>query len=410
MSDSKKPPKPPPPDDFSKTTPNINIPKEDFDDGWDDTTGYKYPAQPSNDDWGNTVNFNTGENSSFGNTFQPANQPKASDDWGMTRGNLDFSAGDFGNKPEDYSDGPVNMEMTTPLIKLPDDIRNRYDIPPTQAQKAEQKKEEEKKEGGIPGWFWVTAGLMTMFFLTVVILLGAYFLLIRETGFEVVVKDAPPGGDVYIDGSRWGTTTEKGETRLPTLKAGTRKIEIKHPTQVCPEQPVIGENGDTKEIFSRCEPAKVAAGEDCSVINPGEEDKAEKCANQALDGLGNPPDIDALLAALNKFVINFESNKYDIPPVRMAFLKKAAGYIQKLPPSVVIEVGGHTDTAGTDQNNQKLSENRAKAVRDALIGFGVKQEALTEKGYGEAAPKIPNEKNDNDKFQNRRIEYKAIKR
>lgn len=410
MSDSKKPPKPPPPDDFSKTTPNINIPREDFDDGWDDAAAYKHPAQPSNEDWGNTVNFNTNDDPNFGNTFQPSSQPKASDDWGITQANIDFSAGDFGNKPEDYSDGPENAEMTTPLIKLPDDIRRQYDIPPTPAQKAEQKKEEEKKEGGIPGWFWVTAGLMTMFFLTVLILFGAYMLFIRQTGFELVVKNAPPGSDVYIDGVSWGTTTEKGEKKLTNLKAGTRKIDVKHPTQVCEPREIAGENGDEKEIFARCEPAKVQAGEDCSTINPGEEDKAERCANQALDALSDPPDLDALLAALNKFVINFESNKYDIPPVRMAFLKRAAEFIGKLPPSVVIEVGGHTDSDGTDANNQTLSDNRAKAVKDALVGFGVKAEMLTEKGYGESAPKIANEKNAADKFQNRRIEYKAVKR
>lgn len=413
MSDSKKPPKPPPPDDFSQTTPNLNIPKEDLKGDWDDTgTGYKYPAQPSNDDWGNTVNYNTGGDSDFGNTFSPATQPKASDDWGITRTDINFSDGDFGSKPEDYSDGPGNPEMTTPLIQLPDDIRNKYNIPPTPAQRAEQKKqeEEEKKQGGIPGWFWVTAGLMTMFFLTVVILLGAYFILMRDTSFAVIVKDTPPGGEVYLDGSRWGATTEKGETKVPLIRAGTRKLQIKHPTQTCPEQEITGEDGDVKEMFSRCEPAKVDPGTDCSVINPGEEDKAEKCANQALDGVGNPPDLDALLAALNKFVINFESGKYDIPPVRKAFLKKAAGYITQLPPSVVIEVGGHTDSDGKDTNNQTLSVNRAKAVRTLLIEYGVKSEALTEKGYGESAPKIPNEKNDNDKFQNRRIEYKAVKK
>lgn len=411
MSDSKKVPKPPPPDDFSKTTPNINVPKEDLKGDWDNTSDNKYPAQPSSEGWGNTVNFNTSDDANSGNTFQPSNQPKASDDWGMTQGNIDFSAGDFGNKPEDYSDStPETPEMTTPLLKLPDDIRRQYNIPPTPTQKAEQKKEEEKKEGGIPGWFWITAGLMTMFFITVIILLGTYFIFIRQSGFELVVKNAPPGSDVYINGVSWGTTTAKGEKKLTNLKAGTRIIEIKHPTQVCEPREIAAEDGDEKEMFARCEPAKVQAGEDCSVINPGEEDKAERCANQALDNLSDQPDLDALLAALNKFVINFDSNKYDIPPVRMAFLKRAAEYIQKLPPNVIIEVGGHTDSDGSDANNQTLSDNRAKSVRDALVGFGVKPERLTEKGYGESAPKIPNEKTDNDKFQNRRIEYKAVKR
>ena len=94
----------------------------------------------------------------------------------------------------------------------------------------------------------------------------------------------------------------------------------------------------------------------------------------------------------------------------MDFLKLAAGYIQKLPPSTVIEIGGHTDTDGTDANNQVLSENRARAVKTALIGFGVKPETLTEKGYGETKLKFPGEKSDAEKYKNRRIEYTAIRR
>ncbi len=83
--------------------------------------------------------------------------------------------------------------------------------------------------------------------------------------------------------------------------------------------------------------------------------------------------------------------------------------MKKLPPTVQVEVGGHTDNVGTDESNQILSDNRAKAVREALIKFGIKPEMLTEKGYGSKKPKAPND-NENGKFQNRRIEYTAVKK
>ena len=92
----------------------------------------------------------------------------------------------------------------------------------------------------------------------------------------------------------------------------------------------------------------------------------------------------------------------------MVFLERASGYMKKLPPKVVVEVGGHTDSDGTDEANKILSDNRAKAVKAALIQFGVKPEALTEKGYGESKPKATND-TDDGKFQNRRIEYTAVK-
>ncbi len=52
---------------------------------------------------------------------------------------------------------------------------------------------------------------------------------------------------------------------------------------------------------------------------------------------------------------------------------------------------------------------RAKDVREALIKFNVKPEMLTEKGYGESKPIKTNETEDG-KFQNRRIEYSAVKK
>ena len=56
----------------------------------------------------------------------------------------------------------------------------------------------------------------------------------------------------------------------------------------------------------------------------------------------------------------------------MVFLERASGYMKKLPPNVVVEVGGHTDSAGDNAPNQILSDNRAKAVKAALLGYGVK--------------------------------------
>jgi len=75
----------------------------------------------------------------------------------------------------------------------------------------------------------------------------------------------------------------------------------------------------------------------------------------------------------------------------------------------VVEVGGHTDNVGENAPNQVLSDNRAKAVKAALLTYGVKPEMLTEKGYGEEKPKATND-NEDGKFQNRRIEYTAVKK
>ena len=375
------------------------------------------PAQPASEDWGNTVNYQNPAGDYEQNHNTPK-QPRASEDWGMTQANIKFP-GDFGSDPEDFSDerrggergGYGNPELTMPLIRLPEAERAKYqNLPPTATQAAAEKQTAEKNRGGVPGWFWWAAGLMTTFFFALLLIFGAYILFIKSSGFVMIVKGAPPRSNVLVDGTQWGVTADDGSVRLTNLTANeTKRFDILHPTYTCEPQQYKGANGETAEMIARCKPVPVKPGEDCSNIKSGEFDKSERCANHALDNLGDPPPIDDLLKALNLFFINFESGKYDIPPARMAFLKRAAGYIQKLPPSVVIEVGGHTDNQGTDDYNQKLSENRAAAVRDALVNFGVKPETLTTRGYGETQPKATND-NEDGRFQNRRIAYTAVRR
>ena len=414
MSDSKNVPKPPPPDDFSKTTPNIKVPKNDAASYDWEKTSYNYPPQPPSEDWGKTVaNFkvpSSSEEPDFNKTYMPSNQPKASDDWGVTRENVNLPA-DFGTKPEDFEGQGANTNFTTPLIRLPEAERQKYqNLPPTPTQELARQKEEEASKGGIPNWVWISGGLMTMFFFTVIVLLGAYFIFLNRTGFDVVLKGAPPQSDVLVDKVHWGVTTDDGSIRLTGLKANeTKRIEVAHPSYNCEPIDVKGDDGVNEEKIARCATIPVKPGEDCTNIKTGEFEKAERCANDALDKLPDPPPIDDLLAALNLFIINFESGKYNIPPPRMAFLKRASEYIQKLPPSAVIEIGGHTDSDGSDASNQTLSENRANAVRDALLKFGVKAEMLQTKGYGESKPKATNE-TDDGKFQNRRIEYTAVRK
>ena len=421
VSDSKKDSKLPPPDDFSKTTPNVNLPKQERTPDDLEKTNYGYAPQPPGEDWGKTVaNYDTtsadADEPDFDKTYLPRNQPNKEDDWAMTRANIEIPA-DFGNQPEDFteygsSEKEQNFDLTTPLIRLPEAERAKYQkLPPTPAQETARKKEEEKNKGGIPAWFWVSGTLMAVFFFAVVALLVIYFVTRGSKSFEVVLTDAPIGSDVYIDGTRWGVTTEDGSINLPILKAGeTRKIEIKHPSYACDAVEIESDestDGKTIKKKARCETVKT--GEDCTNIKAGEVEKSERCALEILGKLSDPPSIDDLLKALNMQIINFESGSFSIPPQRLEFLKRAAGFINKLPPSVVIEVGGHTDDIGSDVNNQKLSENRAEAVKNALVKFAVNADRLQVKGYGKDKPKVPNTDTES-RAKNRRIEYTAVKR
>lgn len=428
MSEDNDFPKIPPPDDFSKTTPNINFgggsdePQNDW-----DKTNYNYPKQPVADDWGRTVTNikpidtdnnqgDFGNQNDFGKTFYPgspaANAIPRSPEWGMTEANVRVNPADVGSSPEDFGGSAGGYDKTTPYFRLPEAERAKYqNLPPTPTEKAEQERKEQEAKGGIPGWFWAAAGLLMMFGFAIVVLLAVYFLVIRDTYFGVTVKNAPVGSRLLVDDVQIATTREDGSFQFTNLKPGKRIIKIVHPNYECKPLEVTGEAGVTPEPLSaRCTEIPPKPGEDCGNFDIGEFDKAERCYNMALDALPDPFTADDLIKALNILLINFDSGKYDIPNDRLQALKKGAGFIKKLQdrdPSIVLEVGGHTDSDGTPATNNPLSQNRADAVKNQLVRFGVNESGLRTRGYGADKPKVENNSEKN-KFINRRIQYSVV--
>ena len=76
-------------------------------------------------------------------------------------------------------------------------------------------------------------------------------------------------------------------------------------------------------------------------------------------------------------------------------------------PNMVIEVGGHTDSVGSESSNQRLSDARATTVRQYLISRDLNPDVLVSKGYGESSPIATNDTREG-RWKNRRIEFKVI--
>lgn len=74
---------------------------------------------------------------------------------------------------------------------------------------------------------------------------------------------------------------------------------------------------------------------------------------------------------------------------------------------VIIE--GHTDDIGKEEYNLELSERRAKAVTDYLLGRGLRADRLKYVGMGETVPLYPND-SDEHRRRNRRVEFMLIKK
>ena len=100
--------------------------------------------------------------------------------------------------------------------------------------------------------------------------------------------------------------------------------------------------------------------------------------------------------------ILFDVNKATLKPGAQSNIGRIAAVLKQYPDKQ-IAVEGHTDATGSDSYNQKLSEDRAAAVRAALVQGGVDPASITSKGLGETTPVATND-TPAGRQQNRRVE------
>lgn len=104
----------------------------------------------------------------------------------------------------------------------------------------------------------------------------------------------------------------------------------------------------------------------------------------------------------------FQTGKSTLLEVSIVELDKVVEMMQKNP-TIRIQLGGHTDNVGNEAANQKLSEQRAKAVYDYLIRQGVKAERMSYKGYGQTQPVADNDTPEGRR-KNRRTEFTIVEK
>ena len=98
----------------------------------------------------------------------------------------------------------------------------------------------------------------------------------------------------------------------------------------------------------------------------------------------------------------FDFNSANLKPGAREKLAKVAGILLAYP-GLEIALEGHTDSIGSDQYNQNLSERRAQSVRTYLVSSGIKQDMVRAMGFGESQPVVSND-NSAGRQQNRRVE------
>jgi outer membrane protein OmpA-like peptidoglycan-associated protein len=97
------------------------------------------------------------------------------------------------------------------------------------------------------------------------------------------------------------------------------------------------------------------------------------------------------------FIVNigdvlFDTGKATLKPTAREKLSKLAGILLAYPGNLQLEIEGHTDSTGSDELNNKLSQSRAESVRDYLVQSGVKQDRVRNvQGFGKSKPIATND-------------------
>ncbi len=192
-----------------------------------------------------------------------------------------------------------------------------------------------------------------------------------------------------------------GDDKCPDV-AGIAKY------QGCPIPDTDGDGINDEE--DKCPTvAGVARYQGCPVPDTdgdGINDEEDKCptragtaANQGCPEIAKEVIEKVSMAAKNVF---FATGSYKLLAKSFKSLTEVAD-IMKADESLMIDIDGHTDDVGTNESNQLLSENRAKAVNDYLVSKGVAESRMKSTGYGEDKP-VADNKTVAGRAKNRRTE------
>lgn len=104
--------------------------------------------------------------------------------------------------------------------------------------------------------------------------------------------------------------------------------------------------------------------------------------------------------------VTFEFNEARLTDNAQVILSDVVAILAKYP-DMKVEVAGHTDSKGTDEYNQRLSDRRAAAVKEFFVSKGRPAEQMTVRGYGESEPRDTND-TEEGRERNRRVELRIL--
>lgn len=140
--------------------------------------------------------------------------------------------------------------------------------------------------------------------------------------------------------------------------------------------------------------------------NDGVIDSEDKCPDLA--GPANNNGCPKMEAKLNDQQIQFETGSTNLTAASKAIIKEGVKELNSADfKSATVVISGHADEVGSPEfDNQKLSENRAKAVKAEFVKNGLSADRITTIGYGDTKP-IADNKTEEGRAKNRRVEFEV---
>jgi outer membrane protein OmpA-like peptidoglycan-associated protein len=231
------------------------------------------------------------------------------------------------------------------------------------------------------------------------------------------------GKSAYLSGrNRYGRNMDLYYSGLPSFVQPERLAVIKGHVKIDKPYPIvlIAKDAETGEVLDR---TKVTPDGDYSIVVPTGRTVVYHINNLEYFPFSHSVDLteetdvvevkDSLLAisyyemkqgkVAPLQTLFFETNKYELNPG--SFIELESFYNTIKGQQVKVEIGGYADPKGSEVYNLELSQKRAEAVRDHLIGLGLEPERITAKGYGESLAESE-ELSANDMAQIRKVEIR----
>lgn len=166
---------------------------------------------------------------------------------------------------------------------------------------------------------------------------------------------------------------------------------------------LVGGHNDRTEQIVGAGIGAIAGGAVGAYMDRQEAELRRQTAGTGVDVLRQGDDLILRMPAS----VTFDVDHWDVKPQFHSALDDVARTLGSYD-QTYIDVLGHTDTTGSNEHNQLLSERRAAAVADYLASHGVQRPRMATRGYGETAPLYTPDDTDMKRAANRRVEIKIV--